>query len=196
MDEATRDDLLISIEEETSRLDRFVINLLDMTRIEAGTLKAKRDSIDIGDTVSGALDRARKLYPERPFDLSLAPDLPPARGDATLLGQVLFNLLDNAAKYGGDGGAISVFARRDGESVAIAVTDQGKGIPERDLERIFEKFARRTRGDGRAAGTGLGLSIARGFVEAMGGTIKAESPATRKRGARFTVRLPIYEAGR
>ena len=196
MDEATRDDLLISIEEETSRLDRFVINLLDMTRIEAGTLKAKRDSIDIGDTVSGALDRARKLYPERAFDLSLAPDLPPARGDATLLGQVLFNLLDNAAKYGGDGGAISVFARRDGESVAIAVTDQGKGIPERDLERIFEKFARRTRGDGRAAGTGLGLSIARGFVEAMGGTIKAESPATRKRGARFTVRLPIYEAGR
>jgi two-component system sensor histidine kinase KdpD len=113
-----------------------------------------------------------------------------------LLGQVLFNLLDNAAKYGGDSGPISVFARRDGETVVVAVTDQGKGIPEADLERIFEKFVRRTKGDGRAAGTGLGLSIARGFVEAMGGTIRAESPAVRKRGTRFTVRLPTYEAGK
>jgi len=196
MDRATQDDLLVSIGEETSRLGRFVTNLLDMTRIEAGTLKAKRDSVDVGDVIGGALERACKLYPERTFDVSIAPDLPLARGDGTLLGQVLFNLLDNAAKYGGDGGTISVFARRDAENVAIAVTDQGKGIPEGDLERIFDKFVRRTKGDGRAAGTGLGLSIARGFVQAMGGTIKAESPAVRKRGARFTVRLPIYEAAR
>ena len=73
----------------------------------------------------------------------------------------------------------------------IAVTDQGKGIPEGDLERIFDKFYRRTKGDGRSAGTGLGLSIARGFVTAMGGSLKAESPAIRKRGARFTIRLPV-----
>lgn len=73
----------------------------------------------------------------------------------------------------------------------ISVTDQGRGIPEEDLELIFEKFHRRAKGDGRPAGTGLGLSIARGFVTAMGGTIKAESPAVRKRGTRFVIRLPL-----
>ena len=78
--------------------------------------------------------------------------------------------------------------------MAISVTDQGKGIPARDIDRIFEKFYRRVKGDGRAAGTGLGLSICRGFVEAMGGTIKAESPAIRKRGTRFIIRLPIFDA--
>ena len=76
----------------------------------------------------------------------------------------------------------------------ISVTDQGKGIPEDDLEVIFEKFHRRAKGDGRPAGTGLGLSIARGFVSAMGGTIKAESPAVRKRGTRFVIRLPLAES--
>ena len=163
-----------------------------MTRIEAGTLKPKREPVDVGEVVTSALDRVRKLYPGREFELSLAEDLPEARGDAILLGQVLFNLLDNACKYGGPG-PVAVFARAEGREVAIAVTDQGKGIPAADLERIFEKFYRRTKGDGRAAGTGLGLSIARGFVEAMGGTLKAESPAIRKRGTRFTLRLPAEQ---
>ncbi len=196
MSGATRDDLLLSIEEEASRLSRFVTNLFDMTRIEAGTLKARRESIDIADAVSTSVERIRKLFPERVIEVSLASDLPATRGDANLLGQVLFNLLDNAVKYSGEAGAISVFARRDGNEVAIAVTDQGKGIPPGDLERIFQKFFRRAKGDGRSAGTGLGLSIARGFIEAMGGTIKAESPAIRKRGTRFTVRLPVYEAAK
>ncbi|MGV3490213.1 MAG: ATP-binding protein [Devosia sp.] len=190
MDAPTRTDLLDQIGEETDRLSRFVANLFDMTRIEAGTLKPKRDALDVADIVTAALERARKLYPGRPFELSLAETLPEVRGDAILLGQVLFNLLDNACKYGGDG-PVSVFARAEGSEVVIAVTDQGKGIPEGDLEKIFEKFYRRAKGDGRAAGTGLGLSIARGFVGAMGGTLKAESPAVRKRGTRFTIRLPV-----
>lgn len=189
MDPATRRDLLISIEEEASRLGRFVANLFDMTRIEAGTLKPRRDRIEIGEIVNAAIDRSRKLHPGHLFEVSIAPDLPAARGDATLLGQVLFNLLDNACKYGGEA-PIAVFARGEGQQVSISITDQGKGIPEKDIERIFEKFYRRTKGDGRSAGTGLGLSIARGFISAMGGTIKAESPAFRKRGTRFVVRLP------
>ena len=109
------------------------------------------------------------------------------------MGQALFNLLDNAAKYGG-GGPVAIFARGADSDVVISVTDQGKGIPQRDLERIFEKFYRRANSDGRAPGTGLGLSIARGFVEAMDGTLKAESPAVRKRGTRFTIRLPAERA--
>jgi two-component system sensor histidine kinase KdpD len=189
MDAPTKRDLLDQIGEETDRLSRFVANLFDMTRIEAGTLKPKRDALDVGEIVTSALDRARKLYPGREFELSLADNLPEVRGDAILLGQVIFNLLDNACKYAGTG-PVAVFARPEGNMVAIAVTDQGSGIPEGDLEKIFEKFYRRAKGDGRAAGTGLGLSIARGFVEAMGGTLKAESPAVRKRGTRFTIRLP------
>lgn len=196
MDLATRKDLLVSIEEESSRLGRFVSNLFDMTRLEAGTLKPRRDRIDVAEAVDLAVDRARKLYPEQNFEVSLADGLPPARADRDLLGQVLFNLVDNACKYGGGTAPIAVFARGEGNEVVIAVTDQGKGIPEKELERIFEKFYRRTKTDGRAAGTGLGLSIARGFVVAMGGTLKAESPAVRKRGTRFIVRLPADLEGR
>jgi two-component system sensor histidine kinase KdpD len=191
MEEPTRRDLLTSIEEEASRLGRFVANLFDMTRLEAGTLKPNLETIDIPDVVDGALQRVRKVYPGRIFDVSLAADLPSIEADAHLLGQVLFNLLENACKYGGEGNPISIFGRLDGNEVAISVTDQGKGIPEKDLEKIFEKFYRRQKSDGRAAGTGLGLSIAKGFIEAMGGTIKAESPAVRRRGTRFIVRLPV-----
>jgi two-component system sensor histidine kinase KdpD len=190
MDAATRADLLASIEEESSRLARFVANLFDMTRLEAGTLKPRRDKVGVGEVIDIAIDRARTLHRACRFEVSLAEHLPPARADANLLGQALFNLLDNACKYGGETAPIAVFARGEENEVVISVTDQGKGIPERELERIFEKFYRRTKTDGRAAGTGLGLSIARGFVNAMGGTLKAESPAVRKRGTRFTIRLP------
>ena len=184
-----RDDLLLSIEEEAGRLTRFVANLFDMTRIEAGTLKVKNVPIDAAEVIVSSIERMKKLKPEIAIEISIAPDLPAVNGDPSLLGQVLFNLLDNAAKYAGDG-PIAIYARQEDTEVAISVTDQGKGIPPKDLDKIFDKFYRRVKGDGRAAGTGLGLSIARGFVESMGGTIKAESPAIRKRGTRFIVRLP------
>jgi two-component system, OmpR family, sensor histidine kinase KdpD len=190
MDAPTRADLLVSIEEETGRLSRFVSNLFDMTRLEAGTLHPRRDTVEVGEVIGLSVDRARKLHPAQSFEISLADDMPAARADANLLGQVLFNLVDNAAKYGGGTARVAIFARGEGNEVVISVTDQGRGIPDRELERIFDKFYRRTKTDGRAAGTGLGLSIARGFVEAMGGTLKAESPAVRKRGTRFTIRLP------
>lgn len=188
----SRDDLLLSIEEEAGRLSRFVSNLFDMTRIEAGTLKVKSTPVDAADVIISSVERMKKMKPEVAIEISIAPDLATVSGDSALLSQVLFNLLDNAAKYGGDG-PIAVYAKQDASEVAISVTDQGKGIPEKDLDRVFEKFYRRAKGDGRAAGTGLGLSICRGFIEAMGGTIKAESPAIRKRGTRFIVRLPVFD---
>ncbi|MCV3764724.1 sensor histidine kinase [Rhizobium sp. TRM95796] len=187
-----RDDLLQSIEEESGRMSRFVANLLDMTRIEAGTLKPKLDWVDVSDVVQAAVERTRKHAPGRLIETGIAADLPLIRGDSVLVGQVLFNLLDNAVKYGGDE-PINVYARRDGKDVVISVTDLGKGIPPEDLDRIFEKFYRRGKPDGRAPGTGLGLSIARGFVEAMGGKIHAESPALRKRGTRIVMRFPGSE---
>lgn len=184
-----RDDLLQSIEEESGRMSRFVANLLDMTRIEAGTLKPKQDWVDVADVVQSAVERTRKHAPGRSIETGIAADLPLIRGDSVLIGQMLFNLLDNAVKYGGDE-PVNVYARRDGKDVLISVTDHGKGIPPEDLDRIFEKFYRRGKPDGRSPGTGLGLSIARGFVEAMGGRIHAESPALKKKGTRIVMRFP------
>jgi len=193
MSPAERIELLTSIEEETGRLARFVANLIDMSRIEAGGLKVNRDLVSIGDVVQSAVERSRKAFPGQSLRVSLAPDLPFVRGDDKLLEQVLFNLLDNAHKYAGDAGA-TIHARQEGGEVVLSVTDEGPGIRPGELERIFEKFYRGGRADGRKAGTGLGLSISRRLVEAMGGTIVAQSPAVRRRGARFVVRLPVAQA--
>ncbi|MFZ1964761.1 MAG: sensor histidine kinase KdpD [Roseiarcus sp.] len=187
-----RRDLLASIEEEAGRLTRFIANLLDMSRIEAGALRPKSDFVDVAEVVRAAVERATKAFTGQPFSTSLAHDLPFMRGDANLLEQVLFNLLDNAQKYGG-GGRVSIHARRDGDSVLLSVTDEGPGVKPADLERIFEKFYRGGRSDGRKAGTGLGLSISRGLIEAMGGRIWAESPAARRRGTRVVIAMPAAE---
>jgi two-component system sensor histidine kinase KdpD len=187
-----RDDLLLSIEEEAARLSRFIANLLDMSRIESGALSPKRELVDVAEAIRNLVERCRKTFTGYKISTSVAPDLPMIRGDANLLGQVLFNLVDNAHKHGGPGGA-SIHARREGREIVITVTDDGPGIKPSDLERIFEKFYRSGRTDGRKAGTGLGLSICRGLVGAMGGTIVAQSPAIRRKGTRIVMRFPLVE---
>ena len=191
MSAESRMDLLASIEEEAGRLARFVGNLFDMTRIESGLLKPRREPVDLRALIGGLVERMGRIDETLKLETSTADAMPPALADPGLLEQVLFNLLDNARKYAGTDKPVSIYVRRDANMAVISVTDQGRGIPEEDLELIFEKFHRRAKGDGRPAGTGLGLSIARGFVTAMGGTIKAESPAVRKRGTRFVIRLPV-----
>ena len=111
------------------------------------------------------------------------------RLDPVLFEQVLFNLIDNAAKYAPPGTSITLRARRDGAVVTMQVLDQGPGLPDQDQERIFDKFYRVRAGDSQRAGTGLGLAIARGFMEAMGGTITAANRGDRI-GAVFTLTLP------
>lgn len=190
--EDDRQDLLASIEEEAGRLARFIANLLDMSRIEAGGLAPMRELVDVASVVRGAIERIKKVHGDQKTAVSIAPQLPAIRGDAKLLGQVLFNLLDNAHKYGGETDAI-VHARREGDAVVITVTDEGPGIKPADLERVFEKFYRGGRPDGRKAGTGLGLSICRGLVTAMGGSIVAQSPAVRRRGTRIVMKFPVAD---
>ena len=192
MEESQRDDLLASIEEEAARLSRFVANLLDMSRIESGALKVRQDFVEPAEVIRAAVERSRKAFPSQKIETSIARDLPFIRGDAQMLEQVLFNLLDNAHKYGGDTGA-AVHARQEGDRVTISVTDDGPGVKPADLARIFEKFYRGGRADGRKAGTGLGLSICKGLVEAMGGTIEAQSPAARRRGTRILLRFPAAQ---
>src|SRR5207302_2234953 len=136
-DAGDRDELLATLEEEAERLSRFVANLLDMTRLEAGAIDLKLGLVDIAEIVGAALERAGNVLAHHRIEVEIAPDLPMVRLDAILFEQVLFNLLDNAAKYAPPGSRIDVQARRDGDVVTIAVMDEGPGIPSADLERIF-----------------------------------------------------------
>jgi two-component system sensor histidine kinase KdpD len=189
-DEATRDELLGTALSEAERLDRFVGNLLDMTRLDAGAIVPKREAVEVGDLVSTALRRATPLLKGRVVASSIEPGLPALSLDFVLAEQILFNILDNAAKYSPPDSRIEVEARRVGGTVEIAVRDEGPGIPAVALDRIFDKFYRADDGDRRRAGTGLGLAIAKGFVEAHGGTIAARNRADRS-GAEFIVSFPV-----
>jgi two-component system sensor histidine kinase KdpD len=145
--------------------------------------------------VGSALRRASKILANHQVVVDLAKNLPMVEIDPVLFEQVLFNLLDNAAKYARSGTTIGIRSWRDGGSIAVQVIDEGDGIPPTDLERIFDKFYRVQKGDQVRAGTGLGLAISRGFVEAMHGTIEATNRSDRA-GAVFTIRLPLPEQHR
>jgi two-component system, OmpR family, sensor histidine kinase KdpD len=193
LDSEVRVALLRTIQEEAERLNRFIGNLLDMTRLESGALVPQTTRVDISDLVGATLQRAQKILKNHKVEIALDPGLPMLALDVVLMDQVLFNLLDNAAKYAPAGSRVAIKARREGDSVALEIADEGNGIPEAHLERIFDKFYRVHRADRRRVGTGLGLAICRGFVEAMGGTISAAN-RTDRQGAVFVIRLPIPPA--
>jgi two-component system sensor histidine kinase KdpD len=188
-DATQRSELMMTIEDEAERLNRFVGNLLDITRLESGALNIRTSKVEIAELVETALRRAGRMLAGHRTEVEISADLPPVEADPMLLEQVLFNLLDNAAKYSPPAGLIRIDARAEGNEIAICVTDEGEGIPPEDVEAIFDKFHRAHSGDRRPAGTGLGLAVCRGFVEAFGGRISAANRAER-RGAVFTVRLP------
>lgn len=189
---AEKADLLGTIVDESERLNRFIANLLDMTRLESGAIAPNTALHDLGEIVGSALRRAGRILAQHRVELELAPGLPMLELDAVLFEQVLFNLLDNAAKYAPADTTIRVQGWRDGGSVCLQILDEGEGIPLDDLENIFDKFYRAQKGDRVRAGTGLGLAISRGFVEALHGTIAAAN-RTDRTGAVFTIRLPIPE---
>jgi two-component system sensor histidine kinase KdpD len=189
LDEAAQDGLVDTIQEESERLNRFIANLLDMTRLESGTIEPRTEMVDLSDVVGSALERAREVLGERRVHVELSPDLPMLRVDPVLFEQVLFNLLDNAAKYTPSGSHIEIRGHRADGGVRIEMVDEGAGIPPADLERIFDKFYRVRATDRKRAGTGLGLPICRGFVEAMGGKIVAGNRDDRH-GAVFAITMP------
>ena len=189
-DVMTRTELMQTVQEEAERLNRFVGNLLDMTRIESGALEPKRGYVDLGEIVGSALDRTAKILHRHKVEVEICQDLPMLNVDAVLLEQVLVNLLDNAAKYAPPATMVRVDVFRDDRSIVIDVTDEGPGIPNDALERIFDKFYRVRAGDRQRAGTGLGLAICRGFVEALGGKIVAQNRPDRA-GAMLHVTFPV-----
>jgi two-component system sensor histidine kinase KdpD len=190
LDENEKADLIGTIIDEAERLNRFIANLLDMTKLESGAIVPNAALYDLGEIVGSALRRAGKILAQHRVVVELAKDLPMVAIDPVLFEQVLFNVLDNAAKYALAGTSIRIQSWRDRESVGLQIMDEGGGIPPVDLERIFDKFYRVRKADHVRAGTGLGLAISRGFVEAMNGTITAAN-RTDRAGAVFTITLPI-----
>lgn len=188
--EADRAELTTTIIEESERLHRFIGNLLDMTRLESGAMQPNVSLHFPGDIIGSALRRAGRLLARHTLDVALPADLPMLRVDAVLFEQVIFNLLDNAAKYAPPDSIVAIQGWQDADHVVLRLVDEGPGIPPQDLERIFDSFYRVRKTDHVPAGTGLGLAICRGFVEAMGGTITAAN-RTDRTGAIFTIRLPI-----
>lgn len=190
LDDRAQEELVGTIQEEAERLNRFIANLLDMTRLESGAISPRLDFVDLGDIAGSAIRRAASVLSRHEVRIDIPPDLPMLKLDPVLFEQVLFNLLDNAAKYTPQGSKIELRAAREGNRVILEIADEGDGIPPDDVEHIFDKFYRVQAIDRKRAGTGLGLAICRGFVEAMGGTIRASNRSDR-RGALLIVGLPV-----
>src|SRR5271165_2556609 len=190
LSEQEKRDLLTTVIDESERLNRFIANLLDMTKLESGAIVPNTALHDVSEIVGSSLRRAGKILARHRISLELAADLPMLELDAVLFEQVLFNLLDNAAKYSQADTTISIRGVRERDSVLLQVADEGEGIPPGELESVFDKFYRVQKTDHVRPGTGLGLAISRGFVEAMFGTISAANRTDRS-GAVLTIRLPI-----
>ena len=189
LDDASRVELLATVIDESERLNRFIANLLDMTKLEAGAIAPKAEVHDVSEIVDATLKRAKKLLAHHNVKYHVEGGPPLVKVDPVLLEQVLFNVLDNAAKYAPEGTAIQIDVWTDFNRVVLQVRDEGPGIPSADLERIFDKFYRANKADHVRAGTGLGLPISRGFIEIMGGTITAANRLDRS-GAVFSISLP------
>jgi two-component system sensor histidine kinase KdpD len=187
LDPAAQGELLATIEEEADRLDRFVADLLNMTRLESGALETKSDWIDVQDLLDSAIRRIARQPGAALVRRKPSSALPLIKADFVLLENVLVNLIDNALKHGAGATAVEIEAQAIGDRTGIRVTDDGPGVPAAALPHLFDKFYRGDRSDTGRAGAGLGLSICKGLVEAMGGEIIVESPVRDGRGARFAV---------
>lgn len=185
--DADREDFLASIREEAHRLDRLVRHLLDLSRIEAGTLQLQREWHDAEDVARETGARLREAWPGRSIEVRAELSLPPAHVDPIAIGEVLGNLVENACRHTPSDTRIVIRVERAGSTLRLVVEDDGPGIPPEDLGRLFRPFER-ARGLRDRRGTGLGLAVAQALVEAHGGRISAENRAGG--GARFVIEIP------
>lgn len=184
--EGTRRELIETISEESERLSRLVTNLLDMTRLESGSVRLHREWHPVEEVVGSALARLDRSLAGRHVQTDLPANLPLVSMDAVLVEQVLVNLVENALKYAGPESPVRIAARHEAAAVAVEVADEGPGLPPQAEERVFDKFYR---GPSGQRGFGLGLAICRAIVTAHGGRISAENRAPR--GAVFRFTLPV-----
>ena len=178
-----------SLEGEAQRLNRFVANLLDMARVEAGVIKLKTEPVDLTDAVASAVQDTRKILSGHEVQVDINPALPLVRVDPQLFHHCLINLLDNAGRYADPGTPITIVADRKPDAIILSVLDEGPGFPPGREKHIFETFARIEGSDRSKGGTGLGLAIVKGFVEAMGMRVAASNRGE-PQGARFSLYFP------
>jgi len=190
-DSEARSQLLAAVDEETDHLNELVGDLLDMSRIEAGSLRPRRQWNDLGEILQSVLSHMRPALTAHRLAIDLPPDLPLIPVDWVEIEQVLRNLLSNSAKFSPPGSTIGIIARAQAPWMRVEVRNEGPAIPEKYLDRIFDKFFRFT-DQARVTGTGLGLSICKGMVEAHGGRIWVENVIG---GVVFTFLLPLTWEG-
>jgi two-component system sensor histidine kinase KdpD len=190
--EESRRELIDLAWEEAERMNRFVGNLLDITRLEAGVLKIKKEFYDLQDLLGSCLASLESRLERREVKIHIPPDLPLIPMDSVLMAQVLINLLENALKYSPPDGRIEVNGRVRENWVEIEIGDQGPGIPQEQLGQIFNKFVRLKRTE-EVSGTGLGLAISKGIVEAHEGKIWAENRP--EGGFKIVFALPVPPPG-
>jgi len=190
-DAATRRDLTATIQEESERMNAFVANLLNMTKLEAGALAVQRTRFDIHEIIDRTTRRHGVAHKRTIVAAAAGPDLE-AAGDPVLFEQALGNIVENAVRYSPPGSTVSIACEREGGEAVVRVMDEGPGVPAHDLVRIFDKFYR-SPAVNSTTGTGLGLSIARGFMEAMGGGVTAENRAMPARGLLVTLTLGLAQ---
>lgn len=183
------ENLLGEIANATRRLERVVSNLLSLTRLESGSVQPKPEWCDLEDIIDEAIASVRTDAPERVFTVEIAPDAATLHADPGLLEDALRNLVRNAAQHTPDGTSIEIDARRLDREIQIRVSDHGPGIPEERREAVFEKFFRGP--EARPGGLGMGLALARGFVHALGGSLRVDSRADGSSGSTFTIVLPM-----
>lgn len=192
-DEDTRNEMLATAQNEVERLNRYIGNLLDITRLDTAALQKRMELIDIPDVVGAALKRAEPVARHHSVTTVVPPDLPMVPLDFMLAEQALYNLIENAASHAPAQTEILITVEQGAGTVKIAVEDQGPGIKPESLQQIFAPFYRIPCETSRA-GIGLGLPVARGFIEAMGGTLTADNrPAG---GARFLIQLPLQQSAK
>ena len=195
LDTESRAEMLEVIDQESDRLNRFISDLIELARIEAGELRLRRRWGAVDEIISTALTRAKPLVANHQVQINSETELPVVRVDANAVSEVIYTLVDNAAKYSPPGSTIRIDARRGQDAmVVMAIEDEGSGIPLQMRERVFDKFFRATRnGDvstHQPSGTGMGLAIAKGIVEAHEGKIWIEN-ARNGKGTRVVFTLPI-----
>lgn len=193
LDAAARFRLLRGIVNECDRLNRYTANLLEMSRLESGHDLTRRQEIGVTETLSAIIQRVRPRAGTRKIETEFNDDRLIIAADAALFELVIINVLDNAITYSEDGTRIRVEAALEGEFCTITVKDQGRGIPDADLQRIFERFYRVRRAEPSPRGSGLGLAIAKGFVEVMDGKISARTPGLEGPGTTIVIALPNVE---
>ena len=190
-DSPARAELIAAIDDEADHLNMLVGNLLDMSRIESGALRPKREWNILPEIIGGVLSRMKNLAVEHKLEVDVSESLPLIPVDYVQMEQVFTNLISNSLKYAPANTIVCIHAQVDGETIRVQVSNQGPQVPAEDLERIFDKFYRITAAE-RVTGTGLGLSICKGIIEAHGGRIWAENTSD---GLAFNFSLPLTWEG-